>query len=115
MDIGRAYLSGGIVPSGNVPIPLDPPGERRISACAQDAEPVKNGSPTGSALPAPVLEDYLTRLIAALADTAKQLSRAADSMQAMAQSNQALIAAMAEADGMDDMPATTYMDGSSVR
>lgn len=47
-------------------------------------------------------------LVAAIRDQITAINR-------LAESNQALVQAIAEGDGMDDMAPTTYMDGSPVR
>jgi hypothetical protein len=77
--------------------------------CAQDAEPGKSGSSTGSALPAPAPADSLILLIAALHEQTAAISRMAQSNEALAQ---AIVLAMAEEQGMDETPSGTYMDGT---
>lgn len=81
-----------------------------MTACAQDAEPAKSGSPTGSESPRLGPVDFLIPLISALAETAAQLSRAADSMESLAKSNQALIQAMSEMDENSDDDTGGYTD-----
>jgi hypothetical protein len=81
-----------------------------MNTCAQDASAVSVGSPIGQPLPTPVPVDYLTRLIAALAAQTEAINRLADS-------NMALVQAMAETEEADDpsAPPVSYMDGSPVR
>lgn len=82
--------------------------EGQVTSCVQDAKPAESGSPIGQQSPTPVPVDSLTLLIAALHEQTSAINR-------LACSNEALVQAMAEADGMDDAPSTSYMDGSPVR
>lgn len=74
--------------------------------CAQDVKPADSGSPTSQPSPGPVHADSLTLLISALHEQTAAINR-------LAASNEALVQAMCEAEGMDDPPdAGTYMDGT---
>ena len=82
---------------------------------AQPAKGQESASSTLPPLPMPGLEDSLTRLIGVLGETAQALKQAADSMAALAQSNQALIQAMSEMgdDGMEQGGmGSQYLNGS---
>lgn len=76
--------------------------------CAPDAEPANSGLPTTQPSHGLVPADSLTLLIAALHEQTAAINR-------LAQSNEMLVHAMAEGDGMDDPAPTTYMDGSRIR
>lgn len=82
------------------------------AAPALNAEP---GYSTGVPSPTPVPADCLTLLISGLAAATEALTRAAVAMEALAQTNALLIQAMAEGEGMDDMPPSTYLDGTPRR
>lgn len=74
--------------------------------CALDVRPVDSGSPTGSESPRPEPADSLTLLISALHEQTAAINR-------LASSNEGLIQAMCEAEGMDGAPDSgTYMDGT---
>ena len=65
----------------------------------------------------PGLEASLTLLIGVLGQTAAALKQSAESMAALAQSNQALIQAMADMDdgGMDEGTGSQYLNGKPAR
>lgn len=79
-----------------------------MTTCAQDAKPAESGSPTTPLSPSLELVACLTRLTSAL----EQQTAAINSL---VQSNALLIQAMVDAEGMDDAPSVSYMDGSPVR
>lgn len=74
--------------------------------CAQDAKPELSGSPTTGGSLEPVPADSLTLLISALHEQTAAINR-------LAASNEGLIQAMCESEGMEDLPDPgTYMDGT---
>ena len=74
-----------------------------------DAKPVKNESESSSAgLPShtPGLGDFQTQLLSALIAQTAAINR-------LAASNEMLVQAMVEDQGMDEAPVTTYLNGKS--
>ena len=75
------------------------------------ADPVlsaESGSASGQPSHGQGPEAYLTPLLQALSAQTAAINR-------LAASNEALVQAMCESEGMDDLPSSTYLDGSPVR
>lgn len=82
------------------------------------ADPVLNaesGLPSGQPLPGPGLADFQIQLLSTMLALVQEMRQQTAATNRLAQSNEALVQAMAESDdGQDDEP-NTYLDGSRVR
>ena len=82
------------------------------------ADPVQNaenGLPSGQPLPGPGLADFQIQLLSGLMALTQEMRQQTSAIDRLAQSNEMLVQAMAEGDGMDDVEPSTYMDGSRIR
>ena len=82
------------------------------------AQPVSldsGGSPSGQPLLGPGLGDFQIQLLSALTAHTQEMRTLTLAIRQLAQSNEALIQAMAEGDGMDEAAPQVYMDGRPVR
>lgn len=81
-----------------------------------DAKPVKNESESSSGgLPShtPGQEGFLIPILAELRAIREYGRQAVEALAELKASNDALIQALAEDQGMDESPATTYLNGKS--
>jgi len=90
--------------------PIPQPDPERREWAASSARP--QGAARDTSLPSgmPEREDFLTRLGACLLDA---LTKQTEAINRLAASNEMLVQAMAEDQGMDEAPVTTYLNGKS--
>ena len=85
--------------------------------CPVDHVPsAESGLPSGQPLPGPGLGDFQIQLLAALMAHTQAMQALTEAVASMARSNESLVQAMCDSDGVDpdEMP-RTYMDGSPIR
>ncbi len=109
ITVGRAYPANHH-PSPAYARPSMPPALPKASWPADPVPSAESGSPTGLLSQQPGLEASLIRLIGAVVEQTAAIYR-------LASSNEALVQAMAQSEGMadDDAQPGAYLNGSPVR
>lgn len=101
LTLGRAYPSGGTIPGAQEPSTPDLPGEYRIPCPADPVLSAESASPSGQPLPGPGLGDFQIRLLSTMLALIEEMRLQTAATNRLAQSNEAIVKAMAEAEDAD--------------